>query len=71
LFIACSVKPRSYQDQKDFNKEIKNRRHDLMLNEYPQEFTDFIMKPLRSNCPSSGTIYQGTVIVPYVKVKVR
>jgi hypothetical protein len=37
-----------------------------MLNEYPQEFVDSTMKPLRSNCPSD-TIYQGTVIIPYVK----
>jgi hypothetical protein len=26
------------QDHKDFDKEIRNLRHDLMLNEYPQEF---------------------------------
>jgi hypothetical protein len=38
-----------------------------MLNEYPQEFVDFIMKPLRSNHPYSDTIYQGTVSIPYVK----
>jgi hypothetical protein len=37
-----------------------------MLNECPQEFTDSIMKPPRSNHPSSDTIYHGTVI-PYVK----
>jgi hypothetical protein len=35
-------------DQKDFNKEIENIRHDLMLNEYPQEFADSIMKPSRA-----------------------
>jgi hypothetical protein len=56
-----------YQDQKDFNIEIKNIRHDLMLNEYPQEFVDSIMKPSRSNRPSSDIIHQGTVIIPYVK----
>jgi hypothetical protein len=33
------------QDQKDFNKEIKNIREDVMLNEYPQESVDSIMKP--------------------------
>jgi hypothetical protein len=33
------------QDQKDFNNEIKNIRHDLMLNEYPEEFVDSVMKP--------------------------
>jgi hypothetical protein len=37
-----------------------------MLNEYPQIF-DSIIKPLRSNYPSSDTIYQGIVIIPYVK----
>jgi hypothetical protein len=55
------------QDQKDFNREIKNIRHDQILNEYPQEFFDSIMKPGRGNCPSSDTIYQSTVIIPYVR----
>jgi hypothetical protein len=55
------------QDQKDFNKEIKNTRHDMMVNEYPQEFADSIMKPSSSNRPSSDTIFQGTIIVPHVK----
>jgi hypothetical protein len=56
-----------YQDEKDFNNKIKNIRHDLMLNEYPQEFAYSMMKPSRSNCPSSDTIYQGTVTIPHVK----
>jgi hypothetical protein len=56
-----------YQDQNDFNKEIKNIIHDLILNEYPQEFVDSIMTPLRSNHPSSYKIYKGMVIIPYVK----
>jgi hypothetical protein len=55
------------QDQKDFNIEIKNVRHDLMLNEYPQEFADSIIKPLTRNRRPSDTIYQGTVIIPYAK----
>jgi hypothetical protein len=55
------------QDQKDFNNEIKNIRHDLMLNEYPKKYIDCIMKPLSSNYPSSDTLYQGTVLNPYVK----
>jgi hypothetical protein len=55
------------QDHKDFNKEIRNVGHGLMLNEYPQKFVDSIMKPSRSNRPSSDTIYQGTVIIPQVK----
>jgi hypothetical protein len=38
----------------------------MMLNECPQEFVDSIMKPSRSNRPSSDTIYQGTVIILYV-----
>jgi hypothetical protein len=54
------------QDQMDFNKEIQNVRHDLILNKCPQEFLDPVMKPSRSNRPSD-TIYQGTVIIPYVK----
>jgi hypothetical protein len=40
------------QDQKDFNREIKDIRHVLILNEYPQEFVDSIMKPGKSNRPS-------------------
>jgi hypothetical protein len=54
------------QDQ-DFNNKIKNIRHDLMLIEYPQEFVDSVMKPSRSRRPSSHIIYQGTVIIPYIK----
>jgi hypothetical protein len=49
------------------NKEFKSIRHDLMLNEYPQEFVDSIMKPLRSKSHSSDTVYQDMVISPYVK----
>jgi hypothetical protein len=45
------------QDRKDFNSEIKNIRHNLMLNEYKQEFVDSVMKASRSNRPSN-TIYQ-------------
>jgi hypothetical protein len=37
-----------------------------MLNEYPQEFDDFILKPLISSHPSN-TVYLGVVIIPYVK----
>jgi hypothetical protein len=55
------------QDERDFNNEIKNIRHDLMLSEYSKEFVGSVMKPLRSNHPSSDTTYQGTVIIPYVK----
>jgi hypothetical protein len=54
------------QDQKDFNKEINNVRHDLILNEYPQEFVGYIMKESRSKRPSDA-VYQGTVIIPYVE----
>jgi hypothetical protein len=42
-------------------------RHDLMLNEYPKKFVDSVMKPSTRNHPSSDTIYQGNVIIPYVK----
>jgi hypothetical protein len=55
-----------YQDQKDFSKEIKYIRHDLMLNEYPQEFVGLIMKPSKSS-HRSNTVCQGMVIIPYVK----
>jgi hypothetical protein len=55
------------QDQKDLNNEINNMRHELVLNSYPQEFVDSIMKPSRSNHPSSETIYQGTVVIPCVQ----
>jgi hypothetical protein len=54
-------------DWKDFDREIKNIRHDLILNDYSQEFIDSIMKPLRSNHPASDSIYQGTVIIAHVK----
>jgi hypothetical protein len=54
------------QDQKDFNKEIKNIRRDIILNEYPQGFVDSVKKPLRSNCRSSDTIYRDTVTISHV-----
>jgi hypothetical protein len=38
-----------------------------MLNEYPKEFVDSVMKPLVRNHPTSDTVYQGTVVIPYVK----
>jgi hypothetical protein len=38
-----------------------------MLNEYTQEFVISVMKPSSSNRPSSDKIYQGTVIIPYIK----
>jgi hypothetical protein len=47
---------------------MKNIRQDLILNDYPQEFVDSIMKHGRSNRPSSDTIYQSTVNISYVKV---
>jgi hypothetical protein len=46
-------------------KEIKKKRHDMLLNEYAQGFVGSVMKPLRSNRPSSDTTYQDTVIIPY------
>jgi hypothetical protein len=44
------------QDQKDLNKDIKKIRHDLMLNEYRQEYVDSIMKQsfFRYNIPEHG-----------------
>jgi hypothetical protein len=56
-----------YQDQKDFNNKIKNIRHDLMLNRYPKEFVDSVMKPSTKYHPSSDIIFQDTVIIPYGK----
>jgi hypothetical protein len=37
------------QDQKDFSREIEKIKHEVILNEYPQNFIDSIMKPERSN----------------------
>jgi hypothetical protein len=47
--------------------EIKNIRHELMLNECSQEFVDSIRKPWGNNGCFTDTIYQGTVINPNVK----
>jgi hypothetical protein len=55
------------QDRKDFNKEIKNIRRDRILNEYPQEFVDSIIKPGRSNRPFSDRTYHGTVTILCVR----
>jgi hypothetical protein len=38
-----------------------------MLNEYQKELVDSVIKPSRSNRPSSYIIYHGTVTIPYVK----
>jgi hypothetical protein len=38
-----------------------------MLNEIPQHFVGSVMKPSTRNRPSSDTIYENTVIPPYVK----
>lgn len=47
--------------------EIKNMRLDLILNEYPQEFIRLLHnEAIESDHLSSDTIYQGTVIIPYV-----
>jgi hypothetical protein len=54
-------------DQKDFNNEIKNIKHGLMLNEYPQELVDSVIKPSTRNPPSSDRIYQDTAFIQYVK----
>jgi hypothetical protein len=50
----------------NFNNGIKNTRHDLMLTEYPKESAGSVMKSSTRNRPSSNTIYQGTVVIPYV-----
>jgi hypothetical protein len=57
----------TYHDQNDFNKEIKYIRHDLLLNEHPQQIVDAKMKPGRSDHPASDRIYRATGIIPYVK----
>jgi hypothetical protein len=38
-----------------------------MLSEYPKEFVDSVMKPSARNRPSTDTVYQGTVVIPYVR----
>jgi hypothetical protein len=38
-----------------------------MFSGYPRAFLDSVMKPSTRNRPSSDTIYQGTVTIPYVK----
>jgi hypothetical protein len=47
--------------------KVKKMKYDLILNEYPQEFVDSIMKPSRINHPFSYTIYQGTAIIPFIQ----
>jgi hypothetical protein len=47
------------QDQKDYNTELRNLRHDLMLNGDAQEFVDSLMRPSRSNRLSSAILPQG------------
>jgi hypothetical protein len=58
-------------NQKYFTNEINTTLHDLMPNEYPKEFVDSVMKPSVRNRPTSDTVYQGTVVIPYVKGRRR
>jgi hypothetical protein len=39
------------QNLKDFNNEIKTIRHYLVLNEYPKEFVDSVIKPSARSRP--------------------
>jgi hypothetical protein len=56
------------QDQKDFNTEIKNIRHNLILHEYPQELH---IAATRNNDPSSDT-YTRALSLSYIsKVSLR
>jgi hypothetical protein len=54
------------QDRKDFSREIEEIKHCVILNKYPQNFTDSIMKPGRSNHPSDR-LNHGTVIIPHIR----
>jgi hypothetical protein len=53
------------QDQKVLNKGIKSIRvrHNRVLKNAHKNY----LKPFRSNCPFSDAVYQGTVIIPFVK----
>jgi hypothetical protein len=46
--------------------EIETMRHDVVLVIYSQKFLFSTMNPPRCNC-LSDTLYQGIVIIPYVK----
>jgi hypothetical protein len=68
--VVCSLVNRAKvicQNHNDFNNEIKNIRHDLMLNEYPKELFDSVIKPSERNGPSSDKIHQDTVVILYIK----
>jgi hypothetical protein len=68
-FLARSIERGSYlRIGNNFNREIRKMGHDLMHNEYPQEFVDSIRKPERSNFPPSDRIFHDIVIIPYVRV---
>jgi hypothetical protein len=38
-----------------------------MLSEYPRGFVDPVIKPSTRNLPTTDRVYQGTVVIPYVK----
>jgi hypothetical protein len=38
-----------------------------MLNQYPKEYVDSVIQPKARNRRSPDTVYQGTVVIPYVK----
>jgi hypothetical protein len=40
---------------------------DEIMSEYPKDLVDSVMKPLARNCPPSDTVYEGTVVILFVK----
>jgi hypothetical protein len=47
--------------------EISNLRHYLLLNSYPQGFTDPVINSKGSGCPNKKENPLGSVYIPYVK----
>jgi uncharacterized protein (UPF0335 family) len=55
------------QNQKDFNREVKFIKHDLILNGYPQRLMDSIMKSRKNKNPSTDKVPHSTVVIPYIR----
>jgi hypothetical protein len=65
LYLVHRVKA-ICQEQSDFNREIMNVTHYIILNGYPQCFIDITIKTRRNNSSSDETSL-GTVVIPYTR----
>jgi uncharacterized protein (UPF0335 family) len=60
-----------YQERKGFSREIKTIKQDLMLNRYPQDFIDSVIKSRRSDRAYTDSIPHILLLYPVSGVCLR